>query len=58
MQDSLYGLLGCVSSRDGRNLVWQFLQENWKTLAQSFGEKSNFLINFVEVKNLIFYLFD
>ncbi|CAF0814722.1 unnamed protein product [Adineta steineri] len=48
MQDSISGLVGCTSSRDGRDLVWKFLQKNWKTLAERFGEKSNFLIAFVE----------
>ena len=51
MQDSISGLVGCTSSRDGRDLVWKFLQENWKTLVERFGEKSNFLIAFVEVRN-------
>ncbi len=50
MQDSISGLVGCTSSRVGRDLVWQFLQENWKKLVTRFGEKSNFLISFVEVK--------
>jgi hypothetical protein len=50
MQDSLSGLAGCISSRGGRDLVWKFLQDNWASLAQRFGEKSNFLIAFVEVK--------
>jgi hypothetical protein len=49
MQDSISGLAGCTSSRDGRDLVWKFLQKNWKTLVERFGEKSNFLIAFVEV---------
>ncbi len=51
MQDSISGLAGCTSSRDGRDIVWKFLQENWKTLAERFGEKSNFLVAFVEVKS-------
>ncbi len=50
MQDSISGLVGCTSSHVGRDLVWQFLQENWKKLVTRFGEKSNFLISFVEVK--------
>lgn len=50
MQDSISGVVGCTSSRVGRDLVWQFLQENWKTLVERFGEKSNFLIAFVEVQ--------
>ncbi|CAF1392293.1 unnamed protein product [Adineta steineri] len=49
MQDSFYGLVGCTSSRDGRGLVWKFLQKNWKTLAERFGEKSRFLVRFVEM---------
>lgn len=49
MQDSISGLVGCTSSRIGRELVWKFLQKNWKTLVERFGEKSNFLIAFVEV---------
>jgi len=48
MQDSISGVVGCTSSRVGRDLVWQFLQENWKTLVTRFGDKSNFLIAFVE----------
>jgi len=48
MQDSASGLVGCTSNRDGRNLVWKFLQENWKMLVERFGEKSSFLISFVE----------
>ena len=50
MQDSISGVVGCTSSRVGRDLVWQFLQENWKSLVTRFGDKSNFLIAFVEVK--------
>ncbi len=49
MQDSITGLAGCTSSREGRDIVWEFLQENWKILVERFGEKSNFLIYFVEV---------
>ncbi|CAF3529462.1 unnamed protein product [Rotaria sordida] len=48
MQDSISGLVGCTASRDGRDLVWKFLQKNWTTLVERFGEKSNFLIAFVE----------
>lgn len=48
MQDSISGLVGCISNRVGRDLVWKFLQENWKSLVERFGEKSNFLIAFVE----------
>jgi len=47
-QDTISGLVGCTSSRVGRDIVWKFLQENWSSLVKSFGEKSNFLINFVE----------
>ena len=64
MQDSISGLAGCTTSREGRDLVWQFLKENWKTLLERFGEKSNFLIYFVEVmqkkkkkKNICFLIF-
>lgn len=53
MQDSISGLVGCTSSRTGRDLVWKFLQENWTSLVTRFGEKSNFLIAFVEVKDAI-----
>ncbi|CAF2647758.1 unnamed protein product [Rotaria sp. Silwood2] len=48
MQDAISGLVGCTSSCEGRNLVWKFLQNNWRTLVERFGEKSNFLIAFVE----------
>ncbi|CAF4590621.1 unnamed protein product, partial [Rotaria sp. Silwood2] len=48
MQDSISGFVGCTSCRDGRDLVWKFLQKNWKTLVERFGGKSNFLIFFVE----------
>ena len=48
MQDSYLGLAGCTTSRGGRDLVWNFLQENWKTLVERFGEKSNLLIDFLE----------
>jgi aminopeptidase N len=48
MQDSVSGFVGCTSSRVGRDLVWKFLQENWKMLVERFGEKSSFLISFVE----------
>lgn len=53
MQDSISGLAGCTSSRIGRDLVWQYLQENWKKIVENFGEKSNFLIYFVEVSQSI-----
>ena len=56
MQDSISGVVGCTSSRVGRDLVWQFLQENWKSLVTRFGDKSNFLIAFVEVKISIFFV--
>ena len=49
MQDSVSGLAGCTSSRVGRDIVWKFLQKNWTKLAERFGEKSSFLISFVEV---------
>ena len=49
MQDSVSGLAGCTSSRVGRDIVWKFLQKNWSKLAERFGEKSSFLISFVEV---------
>ncbi|CAF0924682.1 unnamed protein product [Didymodactylos carnosus] len=48
MQDSISGLAGCTSSKVGRDLVWKFLKENWTKLKERFGEKSNFLIYFVE----------
>lgn len=50
MQDSISGLAGCTSSRIGRDLIWQYLKENWKKIVENFGEKSNFLIYFVEVR--------
>jgi hypothetical protein len=50
MQDSASGLVGCTSSREGRDIVWKFLQKNWQILVERFGEKSNFLIYFVEVR--------
>lgn len=49
MQDSATGLVGCTSSRVGRDIVWKFLKTNWETLVERFGNKSNFLIAFVEV---------
>ncbi|CAF1136012.1 unnamed protein product [Adineta steineri] len=49
MQDSFYGLIGCTSSRDGRDLVWKFIQKNRKILAERFGEKSSYLVRFVEM---------
>jgi hypothetical protein len=55
MQDSVSGFVGCTSSRVGRDLVWKFLQENWKMLVERFGEKSSFLISFVEVKSIFFF---
>jgi hypothetical protein len=59
MQDSASGLVGCTSSRVGRDIVWKFLQENWKMLVERFGEKSSFLISFVEVKKkmILFFCF-
>ncbi|CAF4536140.1 unnamed protein product [Rotaria sp. Silwood1] len=48
MQDSASGLVGCTSSRIGRDIVWKFLQKNWMKLVERFGEKSCFLISFVE----------
>ena len=53
MQDSISGLFGCSASRIGRELVWKFLQDNWQDLVKRFGEKSNFLIAFVEVCSII-----
>ncbi|CAF2773096.1 unnamed protein product [Rotaria sp. Silwood2] len=52
MQDSPLGLVGCTSSRIGRDIAWKFLQNDWLKLAERFGEKSRFLIRFCEV-NLI-----
>jgi hypothetical protein len=54
MQDSIAGISGCTSSRVGRDLVWKFLQKNWTKLVERYGEKSSFLIYFVEVKNYPF----
>ena len=51
MQDSISGIFGCTASRLGRDLVWKFLQKNWTKLVERYGEKSNFLIAFVEVKS-------
>ncbi|CAF0907973.1 unnamed protein product [Rotaria sordida] len=48
MQDSASGLVGCTSSCIGRDIVWKFLQEKWMNLVERFGEKSSFLISFVE----------
>ena len=50
MQDSISGLAGCTSSYIGRDLVWQYLKANWKKIMENFGEKSSFLIYFVEVR--------
>jgi len=49
MQDSIHGFDTCRSSREGRDIVWKFLQKNWKMLVERFGETSHFLIRFVEV---------
>ncbi|CAF0829122.1 unnamed protein product [Didymodactylos carnosus] len=48
MQDSIAGLVGCVSSKIGRDIVWKFLKGNWTKLAERFGEKSSYLVYFVE----------
>jgi len=56
MQDSISGVVGCTSSREGRVLVWKFLQKNWTTLVERFGETSNFLIAFVEVNYILIFL--
>ncbi|CAF3332001.1 unnamed protein product [Rotaria socialis] len=48
MQDTASGLVGCTSSSMGRDLVWKFLQNNWVKLVDRFGDKSSFLIAFVE----------
>jgi len=50
MQDFASGIIGCTTNRIGRDLVWKFLQNNWTKLVTRFGEKSNYLISFVEVK--------
>jgi len=42
MQDSASGIVGCTSSRIGRDLVWKFLQTNWRKLVERFGEKKQF----------------
>ena len=49
MQDSASGIVGCTGSRIGRDIVWKFLQKNWTKLVERFGEKSSFLISFVDV---------
>ena len=49
MQDAYIGVCGCAGSRVGRDIVWKFLQRDWTKLVKRFGEKSNFLITFVEV---------
>ncbi|CAF3082289.1 unnamed protein product [Rotaria sp. Silwood2] len=41
IQDSISGFVGCTSCRDGRDLVWKFLQKNWKTLVERFGDKTS-----------------
>lgn len=48
MQDAISGIFGCTSSRTGRDLVWKYLKNNWSKLAQRYGEKSSFLISFVD----------
>ncbi|CAF3668954.1 unnamed protein product [Rotaria socialis] len=48
MQDSIVGLATCTTSHEGRDIVWKFLQKNWRMLVERFGEKSRFLIRFVE----------
>lgn len=49
MQDTFYGVIGCSSSRAGRDAVWKFLKTNWTKLVERFGAKSSFLSTFVEV---------
>ena len=49
MQDSYIGLVSCAGSRIGRDIVWKYLQKNWKALVERFGEMSNFLVTFVDV---------
>lgn len=49
MQDSTAGLAGCTATRIGRDLCWQYLKNNWNKLLQRFGDKSSYLIYFVEV---------
>ncbi|CAF3739140.1 unnamed protein product [Adineta steineri] len=48
MQDIYVGVIGCVSSRIGRDIVWKFLQNKWTTIVERYGEKSSFLTTFVE----------
>jgi hypothetical protein len=49
MQDAYVGVCSCANSRVGRDLVWKFLQKEWTKLVERFGEKSSFLVTFVEV---------
>jgi hypothetical protein len=57
MQDSASGIVGCTTTRIGRDIVWKFLQKNWTKLVERFGEKSSYLISFVEVKLNEIFLF-
>ncbi len=57
MQDSVVGIVGCASNTIGREIVWKYLQTNWKKLVERFGEKSSYLISFVEVIDFDFILF-
>ena len=53
MQDSISGVVGCISNSVDPDLVWKFLQENWKSFIQRFGENRNLLIVFVEVNTIV-----
>lgn len=59
MQDSASGIVGCSGSRVGREIVWKFLQKNWTEFVKRFGEKSHFLVSFVEVRfqSILFFFF-
>ena len=42
MQDSASGIVGCTSSRIGRDLVWKFLQKNWTVTCGTFWREKQF----------------
>lgn len=56
MQDSASGIVGCTGSRIGRDIIWKFLQKDWTELTKRYGDKSHFLISFVEVNNSLISL--
>lgn len=56
MQDAHVGIFGCSLSRTGRDIVWAYLKNNWSKLVERYGEKSSFLVSFVDVR--FYFLFE